>query len=91
MEVSDKISSPAIDLDNFRKEILCDGFFYDVTEFVKKHPGGNVIEYYTDKCEDSTIAIQQFHNRSIRKVRVMMSGLKKRPALQSESDDIFIK
>lgn len=68
-----------------RKEILFDGFFYDVTDFVSKHPGGPIIKYYTGKGEDGTQAIQQFHKRSIEKVRVMMSALKKRPASDSES------
>jgi fatty acid desaturase len=66
------------------KEILCDGYFYDVTNFVKKHPGGSIIEYYTKNGEDATHAIQQFHQRSIKRVRVMMSSFKKRPALDSE-------
>lgn len=66
------------------KEILCDGYFYDVTNFVKKHPGGSIIEYYTQNGEDGTHAIQQFHQRSIKKVRVMMSSFKKRPASDSE-------
>lgn len=69
-----------------RKEILFDGYFYDVTEFVKKHPGGTVIEYYTKKGEDCTHAIQQFHSRSKGKVRMMMSALKKRSASDSESN-----
>ncbi|KAJ6635865.1 Acyl-lipid (8-3)-desaturase [Pseudolycoriella hygida] len=67
-----------------RKEILFDGYFYDVTDFIQKHPGGTVIEYYTEKGEDSTHAMQQFHKRSMEKVRVMMSALKKRPATDSE-------
>ncbi|KAJ6635864.1 Acyl-lipid (8-3)-desaturase [Pseudolycoriella hygida] len=67
-----------------RKEILFDGYFYDVTDFIQKHPGGTVIEYYTEKGEDSTHAIQQFHKRSIEKVRLMMSALKKRPAADGE-------
>lgn len=88
MEGSDHVTFTKNATDNFRKKILCDGFFYDVTDFIKKHPGGNVIAYYTENCEDSTSAIQQFHNRSIEKVRLMMSGLKKRPATDSESDKI---
>lgn len=69
-----------------RKEILFDGYFYDVTDFIMKHPGGTVINYYTEKGEDSTHAIQQFHARSIEKVKVMMGALKKRPASDSESN-----
>lgn len=73
-----------------RKEILFDGYFYDVTDFIQKHPGGTVIEYYTEKGEDSTHAIQQFHKRSAEKVRLMMSALKKRPASDSESNPMHL-
>lgn len=72
-----------------RKEILFDGFFYDVTDFISKHPGGPIIKYYTEKGEDSTQAIQQFHLRSIEKIRLMMGALKKRPASKSESNERF--
>lgn len=69
-----------------RKEILFDGYFYDVTDFVKKHPGGSIIEYYTKNGEDGTHAIEQFHQRSMKRVKVIMSSFKKRPASDSESN-----
>lgn len=71
---------------DIRKEILYDGYFYDVTEFIKKHPGGTVIEYYTEKGEDATHAVQQFHKRSKEKVSLMMNGLKRRQPAPNESD-----
>lgn len=77
-EISERIAD--------RKEILFDGYFYDVTDFIKRHPGGSVITYYTKRGEDATHAIQQFHHRSINKVNAMMSSLKKRPASDTESD-----
>ncbi|XP_037040920.1 acyl-lipid (8-3)-desaturase-like isoform X2 [Bradysia coprophila] len=67
-----------------RKEILYSGYFYDVTEFIKKHPGGRIITYYTQTGEDSTVAVQQFHSRSMKRVNIMMNTLKKRPASSSE-------
>lgn len=69
-----------------RKEILFEGFFYDVTDFIKKHPGGSIIEYYTQSGEDGTHAIQQFHRRSIKRVKAIMSSFKKRPALDSDGN-----
>lgn len=69
-----------------RKEVLFDGNFYDVTDFIKKHPGGSIIEYYTKSGEDGTHAIQQFHQRSIKRVTAIMSSFKKRPASDSESN-----
>lgn len=66
------------------KEILCDGYFYDVTNFIDRHPGGSIIKYYTKSGEDATHAIQQFHQRSIKQVRMMMKAFKKRPASDKE-------
>jgi len=37
-----------------KKEILYDGYFYDVTSFIDRHPGGYVIDYYTNSGEDGT-------------------------------------
>lgn len=67
-----------------RLEILYEGYFYDVTEFVKRHPGGNVILFYTEKGEDATQAIQQFHNRFINKINLMLKSFHRRPASDSE-------
>jgi len=69
-----------------KKELLYEGYYYDVTEWVKRHPGGRIIEFYTQSGEDATITIQQFHQRSTKKVMAIMNSLKKRPALQSELD-----
>lgn len=90
-ELNEKIETTHKEMKNLeliagRKEILFDGYFYDVTDFIKKHPGGRIISYYTNSGEDSTHAIQQFHYRSIKRVKVMMNSLKKRPASISESN-----
>ncbi|XP_037039828.1 acyl-lipid (8-3)-desaturase-like [Bradysia coprophila] len=82
-EIKENHFSECIEND-LRKEILFDGYFYDVTEFVQKHPGGSVIEYYTEKGEDATHAIQQFHKRSKEKVRLMMNSLKRRQPAPNE-------
>ncbi|KAG4079795.1 hypothetical protein HA402_014926 [Bradysia odoriphaga] len=76
-----------------RKEVLFDGYFYDVTDFVKRHPGGSIIEYYTKTGEDATHAIQQFHQRSTKRVKAIMSSLRRRPASDNEiqSDDVVRK
>ncbi len=50
--------------------------------------GGSIIEYYTKTGEDATHAIQQFHQRSTKRVNGIMSSLKKRPATDSESNKI---
>jgi len=67
-----------------RKEILYEGYFYDVTEWIRRHPGGKIIEFYTKKGEDATIPVQEFHNRSTKRVMNIMSSLKKRPATPQE-------
>ena len=68
----------------FKKEILYDGYYYDVTNFIKRHPGGTIIDYYTKPGEDATCAILQFHQRSPEKVKKIMSTLKSRPARDEE-------
>lgn len=68
-----------------RKEILCDGWYYDVTDFARRHPGGSIIEYYTKTGEDATLAIQQFHQRSPAKIKAILKSFKKRPADDKES------
>jgi len=60
-----------------RKEILYEGEVYDVTDWISRHPGGRIIEFYTQPGEDSTLAIQQFHNRSMLRVSSLMKSMKK--------------
>ena len=72
------------------KEILYDGYYYDVTHFIKRHPGGSIIEYYCDKAEDATQAIQQFHQRSIKKINLMLKGFKRRPANDRQGKSFFL-
>jgi cytochrome b involved in lipid metabolism len=71
---------------NNTKEVYYKGYFYDVTEWVRRHPGGKIIEFYTKKGEDATLPIQEFHNRSIKKVTAIMNSLKKRPATLEERE-----
>ena len=69
-----------------RKELLYEGYYYDVTDWIKRHPGGRIIEFYTQKGEDATMAIQQFHQRSTKKVMAIMKSLKRRQASDSECE-----
>lgn len=74
-----------------RVEVLYDGYYYDVTDFIKRHPGGNIIELYTENGEDATIPIQQFHYRSLKTVLARMKGLKKRPATDEEGKKVTVR
>lgn len=65
------------------QEILYDGLLYDVTSWIKHHPGGNIIKFYTQPGEDATIPIQQFHNRSMDRVLKIMGRLPKRKVVQA--------
>lgn len=71
-----------------RKEILYDGYLYDVTDFIERHPGGGIITYYTQEGEDCTIAFEQFHMRSMTRVKAIMNSLKKRPATNREGNSV---
>jgi hypothetical protein len=68
------------------KEILYEGFYYDVGSFMERHPGGNIIKFYTEPGEDATMAIQQFHHRSIKQVLAIMTSFPKRPASQDKGN-----
>ena len=41
------------------------GVFYDVTNFIKRHPGGDVIEEFLG--EDATAVIDSMHKRDVTK------------------------
>lgn len=99
IKFTDKIESTKFEtnkvervIDDDTKEILCDGYFYDVTNFISKHPGGSIIKYYTKSGEDASHAIQQFHQRSMKRVRMMMKSFKRRPASDFERmNDLNLK
>jgi hypothetical protein len=63
-----------------RKEVLYKGTLYDVTDFVRRHPGGRIIEMYARPGEDASDAFDQFHRRSIDKVMKTLGTLPSRPA-----------
>lgn len=67
-----------------REEIYYNGYFYDVTDFIRRHPGGNIIKFYTAHGEDATQAIDQFHYRARNRVETIMKTFKRRPAEKQE-------
>jgi fatty acid desaturase len=71
--------------ENERKEIRYKGRFYDVTNWIERHPGGRIIEFYTNNDEDASIAIQQFHLRSASKVQGILKSFKSRPIPEEEA------
>ncbi|CAL8122112.1 unnamed protein product [Orchesella dallaii] len=76
-----------VDLATPSKEILYDEKYYDVTEFITRHPGGKqIIGYFANPGEDATLAIQQFHARSFNKVQGIMKSLKSRPVTESQDE-----
>lgn len=68
-----------------KKELLIDGILYDVSNWVRHHPGGKIIEFYTTPGEDATLAVQQFHRRSTARVASVMDSLPKRPSDRGEA------
>eukprot|EP00030_Apusomonadida_sp_AF-17_P001838 a201_582.p1 GENE.a201_582~~a201_582.p1 ORF type:complete len:418 (+),score=145.36 a201_582:45-1256(+) len=62
-------------------EITIDGKIVDVTEFAKRHPGGNILKFYAGK--DATVAFNEFHSRSPH-ARKWLNALPSRPS----SDDL---
>ena len=52
-------------------KLFIDGTVYDVTDFIKKHPGGSVIKYYANS--DATAAFNEFHYRSKSAKKILQS------------------
>ena len=84
-ETIDKKKSPPMVASKKDPNSSCDPIFisigdfrYDITHF--KHPGGNVIHYYTSKDhnQDATAAFTEFHYRS-KKAQLVLQSLPKSP------------
>jgi fatty acid desaturase len=56
------------------KKLYIDGVWYDTTDFSKKHPGGNVIDYYNN--QDASRIYREMHYRS-KKANLMLDSLPK--------------
>eukprot|EP00300_Choanocystis_sp_HF-7_P021775 c20871_g1_i1.p2 GENE.c20871_g1_i1~~c20871_g1_i1.p2 ORF type:complete len:425 (-),score=69.43 c20871_g1_i1:13-1287(-) len=65
-----------------RDEMIIDDRVYDITEFMKRHPGGSVIKYQAGR--DGTALFETFHDRSS-KARAVLKSLPSRPV---EKDDM---
>lgn len=63
-------------------EIVIDGKRVDVTDMIKKHPGGNILRFYKD--QDATLAFNEFHSRSP-SARKWLNSLPSRPTDESLS------
>ncbi|XP_021968628.2 acyl-lipid (8-3)-desaturase-like [Folsomia candida] len=75
---------PQQDTGSKKLELLSNGYYYDVTSFVERHPGGPIIQMYLNNCEDATQAIQQFHARSRKRVDAIMNSFPKRKATDAD-------
>ena len=71
---SDDLTVPGIDKE---RELIIDGVVYDVSSFVKRHPGGSVIKFQLGA--DASDAFHAFHIRS-KTARKMLKSLPSRPA-----------
>jgi len=58
-------------------EILINGTWYNIEDFVKKHPGGRIINFYRGK--NATEAFNEFHNRSPKAHKMLKLMKKTRP------------
>ena len=64
---------------NTSKTIYIDHKCYDITDFVKRHPGGNVILYY--EGQDATMVYKEMHRRS-KKADLFLDSL---PVIENET------
>jgi fatty acid desaturase len=61
-----------------RKTIIYQGRRYDVTKWVARHPGGEVIERFIG--QDATVALHMFHDMRSRMVQRLLKALDAGPA-----------
>ena len=61
---------------------------YDVTEFIKEHPGGSIIKYLINSNEDATDAYNAFHARS-KKADLVLKSLPSVPRRYICPDAIY--
>jgi len=73
------------------KWIRINNFYYNITDFIKKHPGGSVIEYYVD--QDATDVFNEMHFRSMHIVEKYLNNLPKKSIVDCNDkiDDEIIK
>lgn len=64
-----------------RLEVHIDNTCYDITDFMKRHPGGSVISFF--QGTDATLAFQEFHSRS-KKAHKVLRSLPSRPLTPAE-------
>jgi fatty acid desaturase len=67
-----------------KRELLIDGQMYDITSFIKKHPGGRVLTFY--EGTDASEAYNEFHMRS-KKANKFLKALPSRPAEKDPNED----
>jgi len=70
--------------------LTIDGNRVDVTSFIRKHPGGNVIRFYCADHLDATDAFWAFHSRSERAVKLLKALPKEKVTSPDDSKDPLI-
>lgn len=89
--LSDK-RAPAADVTvaevDAEREMIVNGKVYDVSTFIKKHPGGSVIKFQLGT--DATDAFNAFHSRS-KKAALMLASLPNRPLPAHVAEDALTR
>jgi len=90
--ITSPMSKEAIESE-YGEEILIHGRWYNIQSFVKKHPGGRIINFYRGK--DATQAYEEFHMRS-KKAEKWLKSVKSRPddgaaKLNAVENDALVK
>jgi len=71
--------------------LTIDGYRYDVTNFVKKHPGGSVIRFYCADHLDATDAFMSFHARSERAQKFLNALPKEKVTEPDDGKDPLVR
>jgi fatty acid desaturase len=71
----------------FGPRVQIDGYWYDISSFVKRHPGGSVIKFYDGL--DATDVYQALHHRSKKSNLVLQSLPRERVENLEEKDPVM--
>lgn len=92
-KLSEKPAQPQVVETSKTKVLSIDGVMYDVTEFLPRHPGGKVLEYYLN--QDATDVFEAMHYHS-KKAKLVLKSLPKvsgngLPTIENDGDKPFVQ
>ena len=75
------------------KVVAIDGVVYDITNFIQRHPGGKVIEFYLDQDATDVFKAMHYHSKKAEKVLKSLPKITGpgAPAIKNDGDSPFVQ